>query len=303
MLKKHLLKNKRIVVIGGANGTAAVLQALKRRVGHLSVIQTPADDGGSGGAVRAHFKIMAPGDARRALVALSETKDKKALAAFTHRFETGPLKGQVLGNLIIAGLARNLGGFEEAIEELKKALKVRGDILPASLTPATLYAVLANGHRIVGETHIDLRKNTRVGIMRVGFVKPVPLNPRARQAIERADAIIIGPGDLYTSIIPNFLVTGMKEAVAQSEAKKIYIINAANKPAETAGFTDEDYVRELKKYVGVVEEVIRPRDILGYSPFSKGSLPAGRQVPVGGGILEMERYTPSQIWRAVREIL
>lgn len=255
---------KKIVIIGGANGTATVIKALKGSNVHLTVIQTPADDGGSGGAVRKVFNMMAPGDTRRALIALSNLKDKTVLAAFTHRYAKGSLTGHVVGNLVLAALTQETGSFERAIEKVKKLLQVTGDIIPASLTPATLVAKLENGKIITGETNIDKpRHNPKLKIKKVWFASPVTLNPKASSALMQADVIIIGPGDLYTSIIPNFLVSGMRQVIKKSKAKKIYIVNSVNKVGETTNFTPEDYVREIKNYAGTnaVDAVLMPTNI------------------------------------------
>lgn len=262
-MKNSKRRKNKIVLIGGANGTAAVARALRGENNEISIIQSPADSGGSGGVLRNVFSIMAPGDARRALLALSNLRDKKFLDFFAHRYTSGPLKGHVVGNLILAALTRTTGSFEKALEEAKKLLQVTGNIIPASLTPATLCAELTDGTVIVGETNIDVPRGPRAPIKRVWLKSRVSLNPKAKLAISRADLIIIGPGDLYTSIIPNFLVTGLAKKVQKSRAKKIYIVNPVNKKGETDDFTPDQYIEVVKSYTGskAINSVLKPVDI------------------------------------------
>ncbi len=244
-------KLKQIVIIGGAEGTTAVARALKATGAYISIIQTPADDGGSGGAMRAAFDMMAPGDTRRALIALSELKDKAFLHLFAYRYPTGPLKGEVVGNLILAGLTLQTNNFEKTIEVTKKILKVKGDVIPASLQVPTLYAKLENGKIIRGETNLYIpRYNPRLHIEQVWFLPSVPLNQKAKKTILAADLIILGPGSLYSSIIPNLLVTGMPAALKKTKATVIYIVNPINQPGQTMDFSAQDYVDIVTRYAG-----------------------------------------------------
>jgi uncharacterized cofD-like protein len=197
--------------------------------------------------------MMAPGDTRRALIALSQLKDAEFLESFAYRYTSGPLQGHVVGNLILAGLTKTYGTFEKAISEAKKLLQVKGDVLPASLTPATLCAELIDGQIIEGETKIDRAGEVvRPAIKKVWLKEQVKINPKAKQAIMKADLIIIGPGDLYTSIIPNFLVNGIPSALKNSKAKKVFVVNNITKAGETDGFKVSDFILETEKYAGQI---------------------------------------------------
>ncbi len=243
-------RTKRVVIIGGAGGSSTIAKALTPLGVHITLIQTPADDGGSSGDMRRVFKMMPPGDTRRALLTLSTLNAESFFEAFKHRYSSGLLKGQVIGNLMLAGLTQVSGSFETAIEYAKNIFKAEGDIIPASLTPATLYARLENGHVIIGETNIDVPKHDGIlRIQKIWFKKPVPLNPRAARAIAQADLIVIGPGDLYTSILPNLLVTGMPGAIKRSRANKVFIANSTTKYGETYNFTVSDFVKAAERYL------------------------------------------------------
>lgn len=245
------MKPKKIVIIGGGKGTAMVARSIKDDGVFISIIHTPADDGGSGGDMRRAFGMIAPGDARGGLLALSESRDKKLLDFFAHRYATGPLKGQVVGNLMLAGLTQMHGNFEKAIAIMKKLLLVHGDIIPASLQLPTLYARLENNKIIKGEMNIYSAKyNPRLHIKKAWLEPKVALNPKAKLAIAKADLIIIGPGSLYSSIIPNLLVTGMPQALRRTRAEVVYIINSVNQAGQTIGFKPEDYIKAVELYLG-----------------------------------------------------
>ncbi len=242
---------KKVVVIGGGTGVFTVLTGLKNYPFHLSAIITTADDGGSSGVLREEFGILPPGDIRRALVALSS--DSPILAnLFNYRFENGKgLKGHSFGNLFLTALERITGDFNQAIKEAAKILGIKGKVIPVTLDYTRLFARLENDLLVVGESNIDVPKHD--GSL---FIKEVFLNPEAKackdaiKAIKEADVIIIGPGDLYTSIIPNFLVKGIKKAMKKSQAKKIYVCNIMTKYGETNKFTAEDFFATLEKYLG-----------------------------------------------------
>lgn len=242
---------KRIVLIGGGKGTAMIAKRLKKTGAHISIIHTPADDGGSGGDMRRAFNMIAPGDARGGLLALAESKNKAFIKLFGHRYQNGPLKGQVIGNLILAGLTMATGSFEKAIESVKKLLDVKGEIIPASLSIPTLRVKLENGKTIVSERNIyEPRYNPKLHITKAWLTPRVILNPKAQKAIEQADIIMIGPGSLYSSIIPNLLVSGMPEALRKAKGSVVYIVNSKNQPGQTMGFKPEDYIKTVEKYLG-----------------------------------------------------
>lgn len=243
---------KKIVVIGGGTGVFTVLTGLKKHFSDLTAIVTMADDGGSTGVLREEFGILPPGDIRRALIALSDSDNKVLSDLFNYRFIEGSgLSGHSFGNLMITALERITGGFDKAIIEASRILSVQGRVLPVTLKTTYLMAELEDGRVIRGETNIDIPKHDGTKRIRKVWLSPkVILNPAARQAILGADAVIIGPGDLYTSLIPNLLVKGMKEALRQTHGKIIYFVNLMTKFGETAGFRASDFVETIEQYLG-----------------------------------------------------
>jgi uncharacterized cofD-like protein len=244
--------NKKIVVIGGGTGVFTVLTGLKPYFNNLTAIVTMADDGGSTGILREEFGILPPGDIRRALIALSTTDDKMLAQLFSYRFEQGVgLTGHSFGNLLITVLERITSNFEEAVNEAGKILSIKGRVIPVTLGNARLVAELESGEIIKGETNIDIPKhNGNLRIKRVWLKPTVKINPNAKKAIMEADAVIIGPGDLYTSIIPNLLVSGMKESLKKTRAKKIYLSNVMTKFGETNHFKASDFIKTVSDYLG-----------------------------------------------------
>lgn len=264
-------KEKRIVVIGGGTGTYNVLSALKNRPVFLSAIVSMADDGGSTGVLREEFGILPTGDARRALVALSRHPDELLAKLFNYRFKEGGLDGHNFGNLIITALERICGGFEKALQEASRLLAVeKGEVIPVTLSNIKLMAELEDGSVIQGETNIDIPKHDgELAIKKIWLEPEAKANSRALKAIRQAELIIIGPGDLYTSVIPNLLVRGISEAIAQSKAKKVFVCNLMTKYGETHGFVAGDFVSALENYLGegVLDAVLLnnqkpPEDIL-----------------------------------------
>lgn len=244
--------NKNIVVIGGGTGIFSVLTGLKKYFKNITAIITMADDGGSSGILREDFGVLPPGDVRRALIALSNTDNKLLNELFNYRFNEGRgLKGHSFGNLILLALERITKDFEKAIEAAGKILNIQGKIIPVTLDNIKLYAELENGEIIKGERNIDIPKHLPyIPIKKVWLEPKCKINPRARKAILEADYIIIGPGDLYSSIIPNILVKGVKEAIKRSKAKVIYIVNIMTKFGETNKFKASDFFFTLEKYLG-----------------------------------------------------
>ena len=242
---------KKIVVIGGGTGVFTVLTGLKDYSFDLTAIVTTADDGGSSGILREEFGILPPGDIRRVLVALSS--DSPVLAnLFNYRFENGTgLKGHSFGNLFLTALERITGDFNQAVKEASKILGIKGRVIPVTLDYTRLFARLENDFIVVGESNIDVPKHDGSLSIEEVFLNPEPkANKEAIKAIKEADIIVVGPGDLYTSIIPNFLVKGIKEAVKKSQAKKVYVCNIMTKYGETNKFTAEDFFATLEKYLG-----------------------------------------------------
>lgn len=244
-------KKLKIAVIGGGTGIFPVLSGLKKYPVEITAIVSMADDGGSTGILREEFGILPPGDVRRALVALS-FEEELLCKLFNYRFEKGSLKGHNFGNIFITALCKIFNDdFEKAIEATGKILNIKGKVIPVTLGKAKLYARLEDGSLIVGETNIDIPKHDGNLKLEKVFLKPsCKINPRAKKAIFEADILVIGPGDIYTSIIPNLLVKGVKEAIKKSKAKKVYILNLMTKFGETNGFCAIDFVNEVEKYLG-----------------------------------------------------
>jgi len=252
MRKQHSEVKCNITTIGGGTGTFNVLSGLgKNRRLNLAAIVTVADSGGSTGELRDEFGILPPGDARRAIVALAEDTEV-VRRLFEYRFKEGRrIAGHTVGNLLLTALTDIMGDFERGIEELSEMFNVHGKVIPVTLDNVSLGVTLENGERILGETDIDVPKHDASIPIRDAFLMGGGcLNPRAKEAIENSDYVIIGPGDLYTSIVPNLLCKGMVETLRNVAAKIIYVCNIMTKHGETDGFAVEDFVRVLEQYLG-----------------------------------------------------
>jgi len=241
---------KRIVVIGGGTGLSTVLRGLKTYPFDITAIVTVADDGGSSGRLRDDYDIPPPGDIRNVIAALSDTEPLFE-QMFQYRFSNNNSKtlgGHSLGNLMLAALTEITGDFNLAISEMSKVLKVHGKVIPAANKQVTLHAELENGMFIEGESRIPKANSP---IRRV-FLSPKDVKPlpSAIQAIKQADIILIGPGSLYTSIIPNLLVKEIASAVVNASAEKIYICNLMTQPGETLGYRASDHVNAIHNHTG-----------------------------------------------------
>ncbi len=245
-------RNRKIVVIGGGTGVFTVLSGLRNYFSDLTAIVTMADDGGSTGILREEFGILPPGDVRRALIALSGSDNKILSELFNYRFMEGSgLRGHNFGNLMLTALERITGNFQKAIDQGAKILSVRGRVVPVTLENVRLVAELENGQIVRGETNIDIpRHDGRLKIKRVRLLPEAGINPSAKEEIMRADGVVIGPGDLYTSLIPNLLVRGMKDALLKTKGKVIYVVNLMTKFGETNGFRASDFLRTVEDYIG-----------------------------------------------------
>ena len=241
---------KRIVTIGGGTGTYVVLSALKNFDFDLSAIVSMCDDGGSTGRLRDDYGVLPPGDIRRSLIALSATS-KPLRKLFDYRFENGDLDGHNFGNLFLSALEKIEGSFYQAVLTASKVLNVKGRVIPVTLSNVRLSAELENGEVISGETNIDIpRHNPKLKIKKIFTQPSAKPNRDAIKAIQHADLVVIGPGDLYTSVIPNFLVTGMAKAVKNSRARKIYLCNLMTKNGETNNFSAMDFLTTIEAYLG-----------------------------------------------------
>ncbi len=244
----------RIAAIGGGTGLSALLRGLKPRASEIDIVAivTTFDDGGSSGLLRREFGYPGLGDLRQCLLALaSEEGDASVLAdVLEFRFpENSALAGHSLGNLLLAGLLSKSGYLSTAIEEASRLLRIQGRVLPVSLESGHLCAELHDGHIIYSESAIDLRDAADPGISRIFLRHPVPANPVAMEAVLNADVIVLGPGDLFTSILPNVLPDGMKEAICGSRGKIIFACNLTTKQGETDGFKASDFVATVNDYL------------------------------------------------------
>jgi len=245
-LQRKLEKGPHIVVIGGGTGLHTLLRGLKQYTSNITAVVTVFDSGGSSGQLRDEMGVLPPGDIRNCLVALS-ARESLMTDLFQYRFRDGNLQGHSFGNLFITAMSEVTGDFPKAIEKSSEILAIRGKVLPSSIDDVTLCARLKNKQLVKGENHISESKD---GIENI-FIQPsevLPL-PETIQAINKADAIILGPGSLYTSVICNLLVKNIPESICQSNALKIYICNVMTQPGETEGYSASMHLVELINYL------------------------------------------------------
>jgi uncharacterized cofD-like protein len=254
----QLAQGPRIVALGGGTGLSTILRGLKHHTSNITAIVTVTDDGGSSGQLIRDKGIIPPGDLRNCLVALADA-EKSMTDLFQHRFkeDSGTLSGHAIGNLLITALADQAkGDFEKAVELASTVLNIRGQVLPATLDHVTLCAELTDGETVEGETTVS-RFGGRIKWL---FLKPRDCkpHPKALEAIRAADLICIGPGSVFTSVIPNLLVPGMAEAIRDSRAKKIYICNVMTQRGESETFTASQHTTAVADCVpdGVFDYVL-----------------------------------------------
>jgi len=259
--RRYLNRGPRIVVIGGGTGLSVLLRGVKKYTNNITAIVSVADDGGSSGRLRGDLGILPPGDIRNCLVALAD-KESMMENLLQYRFSAGELAGHSLGNLLIAAMNDLTGGFHQAVRGISRVLAVRGQVLPSTLESVSLGAEYSDGSVIFGESNIP---GYGKRIMKV-FLEPedcYPL-PEALQAIAEADAVVLGPGSLYTSILPDLMVKGLAESIASSGAIKIYVCNIMTQPGETDGYTAGDHVGAILSHAGKVVD---------YAIIHKGEIP------------------------------
>lgn len=246
-----LKKGPKIVTIGGGKGLANILSGLKEFTSNITSIVSTFDDGGDTGVIMEQVGMLPPGDIRRSIIALSYSEPimEKLLS---YRFKDGKVENHSVGNVIIAAMTEIMGGFAPAIQKLSEILNVKGKILPVTLDKAKLCAGLENGEIVVGETNIRPRVLESKSRIKQIFLKDVEATPAPGviEAIREADAIVLGPGSLYTSVICNLLVNDVGKAIVQSKAKKIMVSNIMNEPGETLGYTLAKHVNEVERYLG-----------------------------------------------------
>lgn len=290
-------REPRIAAIGGGHGLSAMLRGLKRYTKHITAIVTVADDGGGSGMLREDLGMLPPGDIRNCIMALANTEPTME-RLLNYRFTEGSLSGQSFGNLFLAAMNGISGSFDEAVQRMGEVLAITGSVLPVTNQNVYLEAEFDNGSRTLGESKIFYAK--KINDCRIRQVRLVPEHPQALQdsidAIRQADIIVIGPGSLYTSIIPNFLVDGISEAIRSSGAVREYILNIMTQDGETDGYTGEDHVWALLEHAGgdVIDVCIANN-----APVPEKWLAPYRQEGVGP--IEVDRAGIEALGVAVRE--
>jgi uncharacterized cofD-like protein len=296
-------RDPHIVAIGGGTGLSTLLRGLKAYTSAISAIVTVADDGGSSGRLRRELGVLPPGDLRQCIAALAED-EALMTQLFQYRFPEGGLEGHSFGNLFIAAMAAITGSFEKGILESGHILAIKGRILPATLQDVTLYADLREERqgrlsRVAGESQIPKANGT---IERV-YLQPdrVRAYPVAVQAILDADLIVIGPGSLYTSILPNLLIEDITQAVRASRAFKVYVCNVATQRGETEGYTVYDHVAALVRHVGpgLVNAVLANENMSLPLPAQSGAefVPLGPPLGEGLQLVTADLVDPARPWR------
>jgi uncharacterized cofD-like protein len=258
-----LTRKPRIVVIGGGTGLSVMLRGLKLKPLDITAIVTVADDGGSSGILREELQIPPPGDIRNVLSALADTEPLLA-EVLNYRFSNGAgLAGHSLGNLILAAMTDITGDFVTGITELSRIFAVRGRVLPAANQAIVLKAEMVDGSIVVGESTIP---KSGLAIRKV-FIEPADVEalPEAVQALQEADAILIGPGSLYTSIIPNLIVPKLAEAIVASKAVKLFVCNVMTQPGETDDYSVSDHLAAVHAHIG--------RNLFDYVIVNDGEIP------------------------------
>lgn len=247
--RRYLAQGHRIVVIGGGTGLSTMLRGLKEHTSNIVAVVTVTDDGGSSGELQRQFGMLPPGDIRNCLVALAD-EETLMTELFQHRFDDAGegLTGHSFGNLLIAAMTKITGDFEEAVKETSKVLAIRGRVLPSTIQNVSILAELADGTTVEGETNITKSSQAiKRMLLQPSDVKPLQ---EALDAIHLANAIIIGPGSIYTSVIPNLLVEGMVDAISSSNAVKVYVCNVMTQPGETNQYRASDHVRAVTEHSG-----------------------------------------------------
>jgi uncharacterized cofD-like protein len=249
------MKKPKIVTIGGGSGTFVVLSGLKKYPITLQAVVSMMDSGGSTGRLRDQLGVLPPGDMRQALIALSDSEDIWR-SLFTYRFDTGDLGGHNFGNIFLSALEKITGSAEESLVHAAKLLKIRGHVIPVTSSQCILCAKYADGSLLEGETLIDESLTSRPKILYMYTLPEAVPNQKAIKSILKADYIVFGPGDLYTSIFPNLLIPGIVDALKVSKAKKVFFVNLMTKIGQTDGFKASDFVNEMERYAGCTMDYI-----------------------------------------------
>lgn len=266
-----------VVAFGGGTGMAALLAGLKKYTSKISAVVTVTDNGGSSGILRHDYDMVAPGDIRNCLIALADA-DPLLVETLRYRFEDGDFKGHCFGNLFITALTRIVGGFEESIRAMNRLLRVRGKVIPAAGDRISLVAHHPDGTKSTGEVQISKSGKPIERIeLRPG---PVEISGEIRDAVRLADLFIIGPGSLFTSIVPNLVLGGLVEEMRRNGSPTVYVGNMMTQPGETDGFALSDHIRAIRRHAGdwLPDYVIAQSEALPDSVLAKYR--AERAVPV-----------------------
>ena len=240
---------KKVVTLGGGTGNFTVLRGLKKYNLDLTAIVSMADDGGSTGILRDELGVLPPGDVRQCLIALSDSS-RLMRNLMNYRFDTGCLQGHSFGNLLLSALEKVTGSFEKAVEETGKILAIKGKVIPVTVNQVKLKMILDNGKILSGEREIYESKEVEKGLRSI-FLDPISqVNPHAIDEIMNADLIVLGPGGVYSSLIPVLLVDGICKALRETKAKKVLIINLVNKNGQNTNFKVSDYIKEFRRFIG-----------------------------------------------------
>lgn len=246
-------RRPRVVVIGGGTGLPVILNALKKQNAEITAIVTVSDDGGSSGAIRNYINVVPPGDIRNVLAALSELGEEEK-QIFQYRFDSNDsfFSGHAIGNLIIAALSEMQGNIFDAVQTLSEMMKVDGHVYPAANEPLTLNAEFIDGSKQAGEVEITSQHKQikRVWVTNTYSDKQPEAMPIVIDSIMQADAIVLGPGSLFTSILPNLMIPNLGEAVRKTKAEVIYVCNIMTQAGETVGLSDADHVRIINRHLG-----------------------------------------------------
>ncbi|WP_303867211.1 gluconeogenesis factor YvcK family protein [Acetobacterium wieringae] len=263
------VRNPKVVAVGGGTGLSVILRGLKKYTDNLTAIVTVGDDGGGSGKLREELGILPPGDIRSCILALADDENVMQ-ELFNYRFPGGPMAGQSFGNLFLAAMNGISHDFYDAVRRTSDVLQIKGAVLPVTLSQMVLMATLKNGQVIEGESAIPGAALEQKSPITQIFLKQEDTRPLPEtiEAIRNADMIVIGPGSLYTSVIPNLLIRDVARAIFDSRAKRFYICNIMTQPGETDGYTQEDHIRAIEAHLDQAEG-----RLFDYVVANTGSLP------------------------------
>lgn len=300
--KSALIKGPRVVAIGGGTGLSTMLRGLKTYTSNIVAVVTVADDGGGSGLLRRELGILPPGDIRNCILALADTEPILE-QLLQYRFRDGTLKGQSFGNLFLAAMNGISASFEEAVKRMSDVLAVTGRVLPVTLDNVTLCAELVDGSIICGESKIGKHNDFHSGTIKRVYLEPSDAKPLqdVLDAIGTADIILLGPGSLYTSIIPNLLIKGICPAIKKSNALKVYVCNVMTQPSETEGYSVFEHILALERHSckGVVgccianNQPVPPELREKYRNDGADQVPIDRDKVVNAGIILIEQNIAS----------